>query len=103
MAEFDYEQWWRLHVRVARGESLSAVENVTYRSGLNHLESSEAPVDQDIMATLQALQKQIEQLSQEHASLMMRSLQLDQKLAALEATYQSMTGQTLPTIQYAPS
>ena len=38
MPNFDYERWWSLHLRVAKGESLSAQETSAYELGLDHLE-----------------------------------------------------------------
>ena len=42
MPEFDYETWWALHLRIARGESLLEQETAAYESGLTYLEGQPA-------------------------------------------------------------
>ncbi len=48
MSEFDYESWWALHLRIAKGESLSAQETTAYESGLIHLEGQAAGTDETL-------------------------------------------------------
>jgi len=45
MDESAYEKWWALHVRSARGESLSDEEQAIYARGLKQLHNQEVLAD----------------------------------------------------------
>jgi hypothetical protein len=93
--EFNYEQWWSLHLRVARGESLSTQEEQAYQLGLSHLDGETESVEGDTILYLRTLRSAIGRASNQHATLSARSAELDTKIAALESRYQRLTGQAL--------
>ncbi len=95
MPDFDYEQWWSLHLRVAKGESLSAQEDQAYQTGLSQLDSQQASVEGETILYLRTLRSAIGRASRRHAEMTARSTELDTKIAALESRYQRLTGQTL--------
>src|SRR5262249_4900648 len=48
-------EWWNLHLRVARGEALTAAERAAYESGLSKLHQSETlPGDLEALRTARA-------------------------------------------------
>lgn len=95
MSDFDYEQWWSLHLRMARGERLSVQEEQVYQKGLSHLDSQTEPVEGDTIRYLRTLRSAITRASSDHEDLTVRSAELDTKIAALESRYQRVTGQAL--------
>jgi hypothetical protein len=60
MVTSDYERWWQLHLRVARGETLSAPEQVAYQAGLDQLDQEEAQGEPEGLVALRILRTQIE-------------------------------------------
>ncbi len=104
MDETTYQQWWRLHLRVARGEKLDAAEQAAYESGLEVLDQEEkeqfAP---NGLAMLRRLRAQIEQLQAIHTQLLAKSARLDEQIITLESAYQSLTGYELAGEPHAPS
>lgn len=42
MDQTAYKRWWPLHLRVVRGETLTADESAVYEAGLRQLEQEEA-------------------------------------------------------------
>lgn len=102
MSEFDYETWWALHLRVAKGESLSEQETTDYESGLNHLEGQPAG-DEEALIYLRSLRSAISRATALHADLTARSVALDSEIAVLESAYQQKTGQRLEQISHAPA
>ena len=84
MSEFDYESWWALHLRVAKGESLSAHETTAYESGLIHLEGQPAGAD-ETLTYLRSLRAAINRAAAIHKELAVRSVDLDRKIVALES------------------
>ncbi len=103
MATSDYERWWQLHLRVARGETLSAPEQVVYQAGLDPLDHEEAQGEPEGLVALRTLRAQIERQTAVHAQRVGRSAQLDPQIAALERTYQQLTGYDLAVDTHAPS
>lgn len=82
MIESEYRHWWQLHVRVARGESLSPDERVAYEAGRRELEQAE---------TLQPLEdarqsrNELRRLEAERARLEQQRRELDAQIAELES------------------
>ncbi len=94
MSGSDYEKWWDLHLRVAKGESLSDQEASIYESGLDQLDSQQTHADESLKY-LQALRTAIQRADMLHQDLAARSTVLDKKIVALESAYQQLTGQML--------
>lgn len=82
MSEAEYDAWWQLHLRVARGEELGEWEREQYFATLHQLEHSE--VLQDNAANIQRLQNQLTQAQAEGELLRAYRQQLEAKLAKLE-------------------
>ena len=95
MAASAYERWWQLHLRVARGETLSAQEQTAYQAGLDRFDREEACFEPEGLAELRTLRAQIEQRDAVHTQLSERSAQLDRHIAALEQVYQQLMGYEL--------
>ena len=103
MSNFDYECWWSLHLRVAKGESLSDQETSEYRLGLDQLEGLPEHASDDRLTYLRTLRAAVHRAAALHADLSSRSLELDKKIADLESAYQELTGQTLNMAPHAPA
>ncbi|MBI1294319.1 hypothetical protein GC175_05095 [bacterium] len=84
MPDFDYEAWWSLQLRVAKGETLLAQEAQAYQAGLGDLDSQTEPVEGDTVLYLRTLRAAISRAADQHATLTARSAELDTKIAALE-------------------
>ena len=95
MGKFDYETWWRLHLRTAKGETLTPEEQALYQAGNDYLDGEEANLIKGEWSSLYTLRTQIDQLQQRHADLLQHSNQLDTEIAALEENIQQLTGQPL--------
>jgi hypothetical protein len=72
MGESTFQTWWELHVRVARGESLTAEESAFYDSHRHDLETGEqsqlvlgAKHARDDLTALESERSQLEQRRQE--------------------------------------
>jgi hypothetical protein len=72
MGESTFQTWWELHVRVARGESLTAEENAFYDSHRHNLETGEQSEllpggkhGRDGLTALESERSQLEQRRQE--------------------------------------
>ena len=99
-----YERWWQLHVRVARGESLSAAEQVLYDAGLADLDAEDKAQWEDAnLALLRRLKEEIERLESTHAQLQARSHRLDRQIWTLEGAYMGLTGLELSSQGHATS
>ena len=69
MPDFDYEAWWSLHLRVAKGEALSAQEEQAYQAGLGHLDSQTEALEGDTILYLRTLRAAISRAADQHATL----------------------------------
>ncbi|HIQ04146.1 MAG TPA: hypothetical protein EYH31_00450 [Anaerolineae bacterium] len=99
-----YQRWWRLHLRVARGETLNAAERAEYEAGLEALDEEEKEQLQPGSVTmLRRLRAQVEQLRRAHAELLAKSARLDEQIAALERAYRALTGYELAGEPHASS
>jgi chromosome segregation ATPase len=76
-----YQQWWQLHLRVARGDSLSPDEQSSYHAGRRELEREER-----LLETTEASEsrRHLAALEAEHAKLERQRHQLDAEIARLE-------------------
>lgn len=89
-----YQQWWPLHLRVARGETLRAEEDTFYQSTRRQLEAEEAkPATRD--ESLCEARAAVTSLEAERAGLEAQRLQLQTDIAALEALLGRRTRQLL--------
>ncbi len=86
MTDFNYERWWELHVRNAKGEALTVEEQAEYDAGQVILDGEEPIIDSDTVTRLRVLRSTIGRAVERHTELVSRSEELDQKIAALEGT-----------------
>jgi hypothetical protein len=103
MSNSDYERWWSLHVRVAKGESLSDQETLEYELGLDQLEDPLGKDGGDTLTYLRALRATINRAAALHSDLLSDSFELEKKIAELESAYQEVTGQSLNVEPHAPA
>lgn len=100
-----YEQWWKVHLRVARGEKLSPQEEVVYQKGLEILDREEEEQSQ-LAASVDELAKmktKILELQIEHGQLQLKSTRLDAKIMQLEQAYRNVMRTKLVGNMYARS
>ena len=83
MEIIEYEQWWQLHLRMAKGETLREEELGLYNNGLEEQHLAEKDINEDLVKRLQQLRGQLNQLAEENSSLHRQQEQLDQKIAVL--------------------
>jgi hypothetical protein len=76
-----FQRWWELHLRVARGESLTSEERATYNAGLQELEKDEKL--QEVRSTRE-VREQLRALEAERMNLEARRRVLESKIADLE-------------------
>jgi len=95
MAELNYTHRWSLHLRVAKGETLSAQDQNDYDLGRHLLDEQPELSDGDILNHLRSLRTAIDRAASLHVALTTRSAELDRKIDGLEVTYQRLTGYNL--------
>src|SRR5262245_28628435 len=88
-----YERWWPLHIRVARGESLSAEDEAYYHAVRRELEREETLGDPS--PELRDARAAVASLEAERAALEGRRQQLQAEIDALEAALRRRTRQLL--------
>jgi len=102
MDQASYQQWWLLHLRAARGESLSAGEQAIYEVGLAELDAEEKLLwegaDLDL---LRRLKGEVERLEATHVQLQAASQRLDRRIWMLEGAYMGLTGLELSSQSHA--
>jgi hypothetical protein len=104
MDDARYQRWWRLHLRVARGETLNPTERAEYEAGLTVLDQEEKEqLKPESVTTLRRLRARVEQLRRVHAALLAKSARLDEQIIALERAYRALTGYELASEPYASS
>src|SRR5581483_11328875 len=86
-----YKIWSQLHLRVARGETLTAEEQAAYDAGIQELDREEK-IEGDI-ARLRQLRASLAQLEVENTRLREERQQLDAQIAAVEARLSQETRQ----------
>ena len=82
MEEATYRTWWALHLRAARGESLTGEEREQHEAGLRQLHQGEVLREADALRQERAAVKALEE---ENARLSARREHLEAEIAALEA------------------
>lgn len=96
MNEQTYNQWWKLHLRVSRGETLTSQEQKQYNTGLDALDNEEKVQFQATgLNAIRQLRASIEKLQDFHTELMQKSNRLDEQIVTLEKAYQQLTGYQL--------
>lgn len=96
------QQWWQLHIRAAKGESLSAGEQAVYEAGLAELDAEEQLLWQDAnLDLLRRLKAEVERLEATHAQLQATSQRLDRRIWTLEGAYMGLTGLELSSHSHA--
>lgn len=77
-----YQQWWHLHLRVARGELLRPEEQSAYDAGRLELAQSEQTAE---LAAAKQAREELLALDAERDCLAKRRQQLDAEIATLES------------------
>ncbi len=103
MSDFDYDRWWALHLRTAKGETLTAEEKAVYVAGLDQFDGATESTEGDTVAHLRTLRAAINRALNLHAELTACSAELDRKIVALESNYQRITGHSLSLEPHAPA
>ena len=93
MDESAYQRWQQLHLRFARGESLTAEERAVYESALREFHQDEQLAN-DIDSVRQA-REAVLALNAEHATLQTQREQLQAEIVTLEAALSERTRQLL--------
>ena len=83
MDQATYQQWWQLHLRVARGDHLSSDERSFYDAGLSEIEQEAPPLD----AAAERSQDALAAREAEKEILMRSRRELDAEIADLESRY----------------
>jgi hypothetical protein len=83
MDEATYQRWWPLHIRSAKGESLTPEELAFYDAGLCQLHREERL--QASPAKLDELDEKISRIERENAELASKRLALETQLRRLQA------------------
>lgn len=104
MNDTRYQRWWRLHLRIARGETLNPTEQAEYETGLGALDQEEKEqLKPENMSALRGLRTQVMQMRKVHAALLAKSARLDEQIIVLERAYRALTGYELASEPYASS
>ncbi|MCB0060847.1 MAG: hypothetical protein KDE19_01985 [Caldilineaceae bacterium] len=101
METIEYEAWWQLHVRVAKGETLTNEELRLYNAGLEEQHTIDNDINAELIERLQQLRGELDALASENSTLHSQQEELDQKIVALESAYQDLTGEPLMSTSYA--
>ena len=94
MTDQGYREWWQLHVRVARSETLSPEEHARYEAGVKELDAGEKYPS--TLEALRAMRARLAGLRGEEERLHTEQRALDERVAELEARYYAQTGQSVP-------
>ncbi len=90
----DLDVWWRLHLRKARGETLSDQEQQLYDEELARQESTAPPLQSDLEG-LKQLRQRVLALASDNADLRSRLSELDKEIHRLEQSLSQATRQVL--------
>ncbi|MBC7818426.1 MAG: hypothetical protein IAG10_16185 [Planctomycetaceae bacterium] len=77
----DYSSWWQLHLRFARGETLSAEEQSRYEAIRDELDRDD---ELPLLANAKHARTDLRQLEAERDELERQRQQLDSRIASLE-------------------
>lgn len=93
MNEEQYQIWWQLHRRFAKGESLTEVELQEYEKGRTALEAEEQREQQ--VPAISAWQERWQELNHRAQYLARQDAALRQQATLLEDQYLALTGEKL--------
>jgi hypothetical protein len=93
MEEQTYREWWPLHLRVARGESLSEPERQAYEAGLHELQGEESAAP--TVEALRGARSTVRALEAEHAELQTQQRALDIQIRRIERALSQPTRELL--------
>ncbi|HZO91706.1 MAG TPA: hypothetical protein VFB38_25515 [Chthonomonadaceae bacterium] len=83
MDEQAYKAWWSLHLRKARGETLTPEEQAVYEAGREQLYAEERL--NGSIEELRRLRAEIKAMEEEHSQLLERRHEMQERAASLEA------------------
>lgn len=92
MSDSAFQSWWELHLRVARGESLTDEESVAYDSGRQDLESGE---ESQLLLGAKHAREDLAAIEAEHSDLEQRRQALDAEIQKLESCMGQQTRRLL--------
>lgn len=95
MEEKEYQIWWQLHCRSAKGETLSGDERQIYEAGRAALEAEETTSLRPSTAEWQTWQERWRELNLRNQQLAQQELDLRQVAVQLEHQYLTLTGERL--------
>src|SRR5258706_15389213 len=93
MDEATYKTWWPLHIRKAKGETLTPEEQSFYQTKLKQLHQEEI-LHEDVEG-LRQMREEIERLKAENRRLQVLREQLEAKAAVLESALDDKTRQLI--------
>jgi len=94
--ETAYRSWWQLHVRIARGETVSPQQRALYDELRRKLEKDEAFPS---LAQAQEARGELNELEAERVQLQQRREHLDREIANLERRLAPQARQLLKSTQ----
>jgi hypothetical protein len=90
----DWSTWWNLHLRIARGEALSAEEQQLYDAEVARQDREVPPLKTDI-ESLKTMREQVLALGRENAKLRSRVEELEREIGRVEHSLNDETRQAL--------
>lgn len=95
MTEQQYQIWWQLHRRFAKGEFLSETELREYKKGRKELETEEQQEQRGTLPAILLWQKRWQELNRQAQNLAQQDATLRQQATLLEDQYLALTGEKL--------
>ena len=89
----NYEQWWQLHLRVARGEKLDPAEQDRYEAGLREIDLPE--ISKSNLPKLLQLRESLAELDSKCQDLRAKRATLEAEISTLESTLSKKMRQQL--------
>jgi hypothetical protein len=97
MDDKDYQSWWPLHLKIAKGETLNADELSVYEAGLQLLDTEEAKTfrQAEELDHLRDLRRRVLAADSEHQQLSKQYDTMRTEMARLETLLDERTRQAL--------
>ena len=95
MTEQQYQIWWQLHRRFAKGEVLSEIELREYKKGRKELETEEQGEQRGMLPGISLWQERWQELGRRAQKLAQQDANLRQQATLLEDQYLALTGEKL--------
>lgn len=76
-----YQEWWQLHLRTARGDTLNAAERIRFDALRDELESAE---EFRLLDKAREAREELRELERERVRLDQRRQRLDEEIISLE-------------------